>query len=171
MSVDTPGDTGKTRPARPKRASMEYRLRPAEASDTSFLFTLLHVIRGDAIAETWGRDDAWQRRNFDARVEQYLVSIIEVDGCATGSLWIDKRSDVLHIADLQVMPELQGVGIGTAVLRGLIAQAAARGVPVALMVLQVNERAQRFYERLGFKVTGTEAPFIHMRHDAPAGIV
>jgi GNAT superfamily N-acetyltransferase len=119
------------------------------------------------MAETWGRNDAWQRRNFDARVAQHLVSIIEVDGCAAGSLWLDRRSDVLHIADLQVVPELQGVGIGTAVLRGLIAQAAARGVPVALEVLQANEPAQRLYKRLGFKVTGTEAPFVHMRHDAP----
>src|ERR1022692_2197367 len=55
---------------------MECRLRQASPSDTGFLFTLLHTIMGDAIEETWGWDEAWQRRNFDARVAQYVVSII-----------------------------------------------------------------------------------------------
>jgi ribosomal protein S18 acetylase RimI-like enzyme len=148
------------------RAALEYRLRPATTSDTAFLFTLFHETRADAVEEAWGRNEAWQRRNFDARVDEHLVSIVEVEGAAAGSLWLDKRSDALHIADLQIVPDLQGVGIGTAVLQGLIARAAALGVPVELVVLEENERARRLYERLGFKVTSREAPFIQMRHDA-----
>jgi ribosomal protein S18 acetylase RimI-like enzyme len=143
---------------------MEYRLRAAQTSDTSFLFTLLHATREDAIRDTWGENDAWQRRNFDARVAEHAVSIIEVDGRAAGSLWLDKRSDVLYIADFQILPELQGAGIGTAVLRGLIARAATLGIPIALAVQQANGRARRWYERLGFKVTSTEAPVVHMQH-------
>ena len=147
---------------------LEYRLRPASASDTSFLFTLLHITSEDAIVETWGQNEAWQRRNFDARVEQHVVSIIEVGGCAAGSLWLDKRTDVIHIADVQLLPEWQGNGIGTAVLRGLIAQAATLRIPVGLVVLETNTGARRLYERLGFKVTSREAPFIHMQHDGLA---
>ena len=130
---------------------VEYRLRPAATADTRFLFTLLHATRQDAIVETWGANEAWQRRNFDARVEEHAVSIIEVDGRPAGSLWLGKQADVIYIADVQILPELQGIGIGTAVLRGLIRQAAAREVPIALVVQQGNARARRLYERLGFK--------------------
>jgi ribosomal protein S18 acetylase RimI-like enzyme len=144
---------------------VEYRLRPAATADTRFLFTLLHATRQDAIVETWGGNEAWQRRNFDARVEQHVVSIIEVDRRPAGSLWLGKQSDVLYLADLQILPELQGLGIGTAVVRGLIAQAETLGVPVGLVVQQTNARARRLYERLGFKVTSVEAPGIHMRHE------
>jgi len=148
--------------------AQEYRLRPASASDTSFLFTLLHITSEDAIVETWGQNEAWQRRNFDARVEQHVVSIIEDEGCAAGSLWLDKRTDVIHIADVQLLPEWQGIGIGTTVLRGLIAKAAALRIPVELVVHETNTRARRLYERLGFKVTSCEVPFIHMQHDGLA---
>jgi hypothetical protein len=40
----------------------------------------------DVIEETWGRDEAWQRRDFDRRFREYLVSIIEYEGRATGGL-------------------------------------------------------------------------------------
>ena len=117
----------------------------------------------DVIEKTWGWDDAWQRKDFDRRFTQQAVSIIEVESRAAGSLWLETRADLVYVADLQVLPELQGRGIGTAVLRRLIADAAERGVSVALAVLPANPRAQRLYERLGFRVVGTEAPFIHMR--------
>ena len=97
-----------------------------------------------------------------------LVSIIEADGRDAGGLWLESSADLIYIADLQVLPELQGRGIGTSVLEGLIAQAAARGVPVELSVLQVNPRARSLYERLGFRVMDEGNPFIRMRHDSRA---
>jgi ribosomal protein S18 acetylase RimI-like enzyme len=81
-------------------------------------------------------------------------------------LWLEPRPAKLYVTDLQVLPELQGRGMGTAVLREIIAKAATFGIPVALQVLRVNRRAQRLYERLGFRVTGTSDTSIHMRHPA-----
>lgn len=147
---------------------MEYHLRRASESDKRFLYLLHCATMRDAIEKTWGWDDAWQRNEFEKRFREQLVSIIEAGGRDAGGLWLESSPHLIYIADLQVLPELQGRGIGTSVLRGLIADGAARYVPVELAVLQVNPRARRLYERLGFKVADERAPFIRMRHDAGA---
>jgi ribosomal protein S18 acetylase RimI-like enzyme len=144
---------------------MEYRLRPASESDKGFLYSLHRITMREAIEKTWGWDEGWQRNDFESRFREHFVSIIEAAGQDVGALWTRSRPDLLYIADIQVTPALQGRGIGTSVLRGVIAEASSRGVPVELVVLQVNPRAQRLYERLGFKVTNEGDPFIRMRHD------
>jgi ribosomal protein S18 acetylase RimI-like enzyme len=122
----------------------------------------------EAIEKTWGWDEDWQRFDFEKRFGQYVVSIIEADGRDAGGLWLESSPDLIYIADFQVLPALQGRGIGTAVLQGLIAEGATRSVPVELAVLRVNARARRLYERLGFTVMEQGDPFIRMRHHSRA---
>ena len=141
---------------------MEYQLRFATESDRSFLYQLHCSTMRSHIEKTWGWDDAWQRRDFDRRFREQQVSVIEVDGRDAGGLWLELRADALHLADLQISADLQRQGIGTSVLRGVIAQAAGGGLPVSLAVLPSNEGAKRLYERLGFEVTTVEVPFVHM---------
>lgn len=148
---------------------MEHSLRPASESDKRFLYTLHRATMREAIRKTWGWNEAWQRLDFEERFARYVVSIIEADGRDAGALWLESSPDLIYVADFQVLPELQGRGIGSSVLQGLLAQAATRNVPVELVVLQVNPRARRLYERLGFRVTEEGDPFIRMRHDAGAG--
>jgi ribosomal protein S18 acetylase RimI-like enzyme len=64
-----------------------------------------------------------------------------------------------------VMPQFQGLGIGTAVMERVFEEAVERGVPVALSVLELNSRARGLYERLGFRVTAIESRFIRMQCD------
>jgi len=118
----------------------------------------------EVIEKTWGWDEAWQRTNFDRRVAEYRVWIIEEDGRRAGSPWLEWQPDSLYVHELQVLPECQNRGIGTAVIRNVIDQAAGRGLPVTLSVVPANARAQRLYARLGFEVTHVEPPFIHMRY-------
>jgi ribosomal protein S18 acetylase RimI-like enzyme len=117
------------------------------------------------IEQTWGWDEAWQQADFAERFAACTVSIIEVKGRAAGAVWLEPGPGSIHITELQVTPELQGNGIGTATIRNVIEEAAGRGLPVTLSVVPVNLRARRLYERLGFRVTAVEAPFIHMRRD------
>ena len=62
--------------------------------------------------------------------------------------------EALYLANIQVMPEWQGRGLGSRLVELVAATAHARGRTLVLRVLKVNPRAQRFYERLGFGVTG-----------------
>jgi ribosomal protein S18 acetylase RimI-like enzyme len=113
----------------------------------------------DVIDETWGWDETWQLRDFDRRFRDYVVSIIECDGHAVGGLLLEWKPDSVYIHELQVLPDHQGRGLGTAVVERVIEEAATRGVPVILSVVPANPRAKQLYERLGFEVTGFEGPF------------
>jgi ribosomal protein S18 acetylase RimI-like enzyme len=122
----------------------------------------------EVIEQTWGWDEAWQRTDFERRLAAYIVSIIELEDRAAGSLWLEWKPDSLYIHEIQILPEFQGNGLGTAVVLGVVAQGARRSLPVTLSVVPANPRAKRLYERLGFEVTHVEPPFIRMRHQAPS---
>ena len=52
------------------------------------------------------------------------------------------------------MPAYQGRGIGTQVVRDVLAEARDRGVPARISVEVDNPLARALYERLGFKAYG-----------------
>ncbi len=146
--------------------SIDYHLRSASQSDRKFLYALhCRTMRG-VIEATWGWDDPWQRTDFDRRFAAYLVSIIEAKDRAVGSLWLEWKPDSLYIHEVQIAPEFQGRGLGTAVIQDTITQGARRTLPVMLSVVPANPRAKQLYERLGFEVTQVDPPFIRMRHNA-----
>ena len=119
---------------------MQLRLRPATTSDKCFLYALHCATMREVIDRTWGWDESWQRGDFERRFEERIASIIEVNGRASGAVYLRSQPDLLFIVDFQIVPELQRRGIGTAVLREIIARAEGLGVPVRLAVLQVNQR-------------------------------
>lgn len=143
---------------------MDWQLRSAQKSDRDFLYALHCTTMRDVIEKTWGWDEAWQRTDFDRRLAACIVSIVEADHRAAGSLWLEWKPDSLYIHEVQIVPEFQGNGLGTAVVQNVIEQGARRRLPVTLSVVPANPRAQRLYERLGFEVTAIEPPFIRMRH-------
>jgi len=155
-----PGDAGG------RGDALRVSLRPAAERDGEYLYDLHCSTMRDMIEQTWGWDDAWQRAEFERRFETYAVSIIAAGGRSVGSLWLEQRPDSLYIHDLQVTPSEQGRGIGTAVVGMVIELGAGRALPVDLSVLLANPRARALYERLGFRVTDVEPPFVRMRHDA-----
>jgi GNAT superfamily N-acetyltransferase len=95
---------------------VDCHLRPASESDRDFLYALHCTTMRGVIEKTWGWDEAWQRADFERRFAEYIVSIIEAECRAAGSLWLEWKPDSLYIHELQVVPEMQGRGIGTAVL-------------------------------------------------------
>ena len=65
-----------------------------------------------------------------------------------GFLGVRPENDVLYIAQAYIIPEYQGQGIGTALIREVL----AGDLPVELYVMKLNTGARRLYERLGFRV-------------------
>lgn len=145
---------------------MELSLRPASEEDRDFLYAFHSRTMREVIEKTWGWDETWQVRDFDRRFREYVVSVIECDGHAVGGLLLKWKPDSVYIHELQVLPDHQGQGIGTAVVERVIEEAATRGVPVTLSVVPANPRAKLLYERLGFEVTAFEPPFFRMRHSS-----
>jgi ribosomal protein S18 acetylase RimI-like enzyme len=111
--------------------------------------------------EHWlGPDRARGRRAFVAHAGAAVVGVI-VAGPDP------EEPELGHLARLYVTPELWGGGIGRALYTAAMDHLRAAGFDTAtLWVLERNERARAWYERLGWQPTGEQKPVY-----APAGIV
>jgi GNAT superfamily N-acetyltransferase len=144
---------------------LRHRPRPAVAEDGDFLFAVFAQTMRTVIEQTWGWDPAWQRTEFDRRFAAHDASVVEAGGRPIGWLLLERSDESIFIHELQLLPEYQGQGLGTAIVQDIVEQAGRRGVPVELSVVPANPRAQQLYERLGFEVVAIDAPFIRMRRD------
>ncbi|MEG1329757.1 MAG: GNAT family N-acetyltransferase, partial [Janthinobacterium sp.] len=59
--------------------------------------------------------------------------------------------------DIAILPDEQGRGAGSAVLRGLQALAGAQRLALTLAVNRANTGARRLYRRLGFRPDAEDA--------------
>lgn len=100
--------------------------------------------------ERLGRFDEHRvRQRFrDAFVAPYM-SVIVAEGRFAGCVALRPADDGLWLEHFFIDPELQGRGLGSAVLRTLLARTDADGATVRLNVLQ-GSAARRLYERHGF---------------------
>lgn len=134
----------------------KYELRPAIHSDRDFLYRLHVAAMRDLVTQVWGWDEAWQVAYFDDHFAPSGSRVIIVHGVDAGVVAVEWRDTEAFIGTIEILPEYQGRGIGAAVIRQIIAEAKARGLPAALQVLKINP-ARRLYIRLGFVVTGETA--------------
>ncbi len=74
-----------------------------------------------------------------------------------------RTETLVELAGLQLLPAHQGKGIGTRVIRDLMAEAASTGRTFGLSVEKDNPRAQALYERLGLVVVGEDGDEYVMR--------
>lgn len=138
-------------------------LRPATADDRKFLWELHRTSIRPYVEATWGWDEAWQVAHFRERFDPAQFEIVEMEGTAVGCLRVERRPDALFLSVIEIAPAYQGRGIGTSLIRSLMAEAAGRGQPVELQVLRANPAARRLYERLGFVLTSESETHYRMR--------
>lgn len=126
------------------------RLISACAEDWARAWPIQRAAFEDLVQRTHGGwDEALEARcaaNWDASITR----MCELDGALVG--WVrlghEPRYDYLDLITLD--PRVQGRGLGAAILRHLMDEAAARGVPIWLSVYREN-LARRLYARLGFQ--------------------
>jgi ribosomal protein S18 acetylase RimI-like enzyme len=110
------------------------------------------------VEATWGRwNEAEQAEHFSSSYVPAAVRIIVVDGQDAGMIEIAARPGELFLANLALLPEFQGRGVGTRLIEEFQHSATAQGLPLALQVLKANPRARQLYGRLGFVKTGETA--------------
>ncbi|WP_326767218.1 GNAT family N-acetyltransferase [Streptomyces sp. NBC_01591] len=126
-----------------------WALRPARPEDVEAIAELrATVMRPDL--ERLGRYDEHRvrQRLRDVYAPEHS-SLVVVDGEFAGCVTLRPVEDGLWLENFYLSPALQGRGIGTAVLRTLLARADKEGVTVRLDVLQ-GSAARALYERHGF---------------------
>ena len=151
-----------------------YRIRPAAAADIAFLtHVTLEATRAQGRlaadvdeAEWHAGFGAWHRELLED--ESSTLSVIELDGRPVGRLRVSRTTESIQLNGIQLLPEVQNRGIGTAIITGLQSEAASTGVPLDLGVERDNPDARRLYDRLGFRKIGEEADGDKLRWLSPA---
>lgn len=79
------------------------------------------------------------------------------DGIIKATVKIEDVGEKTKVSEFFVDPFFQGEGIGTKILNNVI----EKSKEVFLYVLDKNERAIRFYVKMGFKYTGEKEEFLN----------
>ncbi|GJF33510.1 N-acetyltransferase [Kitasatospora sp. NE20-6] len=145
-----------------------WSLRPAELADVETMADVrAAALRPDL--ERLGRFDPHRvRQRMRDTFSPEHTSAITVGGTVSGSVTLRPGDDDWWIEHFYLTPELHGSGIGTAVLRTLLARTDADARTVRLTVLQ-GSAARRLYERHGFTLEHQDPIDVFMvRHPRPA---
>jgi GNAT superfamily N-acetyltransferase len=137
---------------------LSYRIRSAAADDVGFLAdVVIEATRAqgrlpnDFDEKQWRQAfGAWTLEQVRGEISDSTTSVIEVDNERVGRLRITRGADCIELSGIQLLPDAQRHGIGTAIIEDLKAQAASVGIPLDLGVEKDNPDARKLYERLGF---------------------
>ena len=142
-----------------------YTLRPAREADLPFLRALrAQSMREHLENSGLAYDEAAQAARIPDRFD--CARIVVCDGADVGLFKVCREGSPWELIQIQLLPAAQGRGLGAALIRELLADAAAAGVAVELSVLKANP-AQRLYARLGFRPVGEAARAYTLRWTPP----
>jgi RimJ/RimL family protein N-acetyltransferase len=115
-----------------------------------------------AFASTTAREVAFDEREWRARIGRGPWWLARIDGFPVGlvaAYRTDEEPTVAHLVSLWVEPAFRGSTAATALVEAVCTWAAgAEARAVTLWVADGNDRARRFYARLGFTGTGERQP-------------
>lgn len=147
-------------------------LREATPLDRDFLLAVFASTRGEELAAlAWGPEQSQafllmqfnaQQQNYDAAYPAASNSIVLLAGQPVGRMLVDRGDAAVELVDIAVLPEYRSRGIGSALIRGLMDEAAAAQKPLDLSVYATNP-ARRLYDRLGFSKIDEESLYVRMQ--------
>ena len=141
---------------------MDYQLRPAVPEDRDWIYACKAASVRPYVEPICGGHEAFQRRDFDGdfgSIGQF--SVIEAAGQPIGFLQVLEEKDCVEVAELHLVSDCRGQGIGSSILRRLLADCGNRGRTLRLGCFKENHRAKALYQRLGFRQTAeTETHYV-----------
>ncbi|MDF1606909.1 GNAT family N-acetyltransferase [Hoeflea sp. YIM 152468] len=151
---------------------MGLRFRPVTAGDLGFLAALYASTRTDELALLpWSdaQKTAFLDMQFEAQHSHYLKHypdalwlVLERAGKPVGRLYLDQWPDEHRIIDIALLPQARGQGMGAALLRDLMDDAAEASKAVGIHVEKANP-AMRLYKRLGFETIADKGVYDLLR--------
>ena len=138
-----------------------WELRSAEPADLEAIVELRAVVMRPDLVRLGRFDEHRVRQRLRDAYSPQHTSVIVVDGAFAGSVAVRPAEDGRWLEHFYLSPELQGRGLGSAVLRTLLQDSDSDGAVVRLNVLQ-GSPAQRLYERHGFAVESQDPVDVFM---------
>jgi orotate phosphoribosyltransferase len=127
------------------------RYRDATEKDFDFLYSLHVATMKEYVKKVWGWDEAYQESLFRRNFVPANIQIIMGNAGEIGMLSVQEREEDIFLRTIEIHPNFQRNGIGTAIINRLILESVPKNKPVFLQVLKVNP-ARKLYENLGFSI-------------------
>jgi RimJ/RimL family protein N-acetyltransferase len=155
-------------------------LRGERPEDADFLYALFRSHMWASVA-AMPVDEAMKesllRMQFRSQTMTYRThhegarfEVLERDGAACGRLIVHENAGVATFVDFALLPEQRGAGVGTAVMRRVLAWVGERCEVVRLSVLWHNEASLRMTRRIGFVQVGETPPYVAMEWRRPGPV-
>jgi ribosomal protein S18 acetylase RimI-like enzyme/SAM-dependent methyltransferase len=151
-------------------ARTALRLRPETPDDEAFSFHVFAGTRAEELTLTNWSDNQKeqflrmqsnaQQRHYHATYPTASFDIILCDNVPAGRLYVNRGAETIGVIDIALLPEFRGRGIGTTLLREVLAEATPTR-PVFIHVEKFNP-ARRLYDRLGFRPIGDDDVYVKM---------
>lgn len=106
----------------------------------------VHALRHEALFAPFGlsRDDRWDDEGED---RLHVIAVLDSQVVGYACLLLDAQGTG-HVRQVSVWPGLQNLGVGSAVMREVEAEAQRRQLP--LLWLNARVTAEPFYRRIGY---------------------
>jgi ribosomal protein S18 acetylase RimI-like enzyme len=147
------------------QAGVRVDRRPVAEDDRAFLLNLYASTRATEMAMVpWTEEQkqAFVESQFAAQLRGYadtypdaVHEILSVSGELVGRVYLSREAERLQILDITIAPAARNRGIGTRVLREILAEADDAHKAVSVYVEPYNP-SLRLFTRLGFAVASQE---------------
>ena len=151
-------------------------LRTIRAEDRDFLFRVYAGARLEELALTdWDetQKQAFLAQQLEAQHHHYQthypgarLDLVLLGDEPIGRLYVARWREEIRIMDIALLPEHRNRGIGGALLRDLLEEAAATSRRLTIHVERYNP-ALRLYRRLGFEPVGETGVYLLLVLDPP----
>ncbi len=163
IEIPSPAGPLLLRPERDEDREFRYRLF-CDSRQPEFALALAPTAYQQVMAHQFHAQTVSYRHQFP----QARFDIIELAGEPIGRIVVNRSSAMLHLVDQAIVPAWRGRGIGTAIMRALMDEAQAAGLPVRLEVASENDPSFRLYQRLGFVPIETLPFYVRLEWRSPA---
>jgi GNAT superfamily N-acetyltransferase len=146
-------------------------VRPIAPEDEEFLYRLYASAREEELSVVdWDEPtkEAFLRVQFTAQHQFYHQSFVKPEFLVVlrhdqeiGRIYIDRRPQELCLAEITLLPDYRGQGIGSIFIQQLMAEAEQTNLPLRLHVEHFN-RARHLYERLQFHIVEQGDVYLQM---------
>jgi len=151
-------------------ADKDIQLRPIKPEDEEFLYKVYASTRQEEMELVdWNKTqiEDFLRMQFNAQhkyyQENYVGSSFDIilkAGIPVGRLYVARWEKENRIIDIALLPEFRGKGIGSMLLKDIMAEASAKNKSVSIHVEHYNP-ALRLYKKLNFhKIDDTGVYFL-----------
>lgn len=146
-------------------------LRPSEAGDAPFLAALYRSTRSDLLAmkaeplfidQLIAMQQQMQAQGYRSNFPEAEYWLLESAGEAVGRLVLDFGIQAIRLIDIALLPQAQGQGHGSALLRCLQGIAGSKQRPLRLAVNRANARARQLYLALNFMYEQSDGAFEYL---------